>query len=83
MLHSSSWPCPCSVLDLAKEVWETFPTYSTENEFILPLWRFHLKNGNQKAPELPLDLTLLHWLLPVITEQVCAPAHMIQDLISH
>ena len=32
-----------SVLDLAGKVWETFPACYTaqENEFILPLWRFH------------------------------------------
>ena len=45
------------MLDLAEEVWETFPACYTaqENEFILPLWRFR---GSQRAPELPLDLTL-------------------------
>ena len=35
----------CTVLDLAGEVWETFPACYTaqKNEFILPLWRFHQK----------------------------------------
>ena len=39
-----------SVLDLAEEVWESFPTCYTaqKNEFILPLWRFHQKVGAKR-----------------------------------
>ena len=39
-----------AVLDLAKEVWESFPACYTaqKNEFILPLWRFHLKEGAKR-----------------------------------
>ena len=39
-----------AVLDLAEEVWESFPTCYTaqKNEFILPLWRFHKKVGAKR-----------------------------------
>ena len=39
-----------AVLDLAEEVWETFPAcYAAQkNEFILPLWRFHQKLGAKR-----------------------------------
>ena len=39
-----------AVLDLAEEVWESFPTCYTaqKNEFILPLWRFHQKVGAKR-----------------------------------
>ena len=38
------------MLDLAEEVWETSPTcyIAQKNEFILPLWRFHLKEGAKR-----------------------------------
>ena len=41
---------PCSVLDLAEEVRETFPACYTPQkyEFILPLWRFHQKVGAKR-----------------------------------
>ena len=61
------WVCMClkvhvayillSVLDLAEEVWETYPTcyIAQKNEFM----EISSKSGSQKAPELPLDLTLI------------------------
>ena len=39
-----------SVLDLAEELWETFPSCYTaqKNEFILPLWSFHQNVGAKR-----------------------------------
>ena len=49
-----------TVLDLAEEVWETFPALlcSTEKWIYIAFMEISSKVGSQKAPELPLDLTL-------------------------
>ena len=46
------------VLDLAEEVWETFPACYTAQKNVA-FMEISSKVGSQKAPELPLDLTLV------------------------